>query len=150
MLSPFFNSSFIMIKTYIAPNRVDFTTGITVNEKIVHINFAARKTREINTATYTTSNSDIQDALENHSRFGTTWVLVEEKIIAAPKEEAPKDPGLVYVPPNVVSHFQTAKKYLIDKGFATSEEVRSKEQVIAVAVKNKIVFAGWNKDAPNS
>ncbi len=137
-------------KTYTAPNRVDFTTGILVNGKREHINFAPRKLGSISTATYATSNLVIQEALENDPRFGTTWVLAKEKEPEVAKAVETKDPGVVYVPKETVSHFQSAKKYLIDKGFATAEDVRTKEQVLAVAGKNKVVFAGWLKDVPNS
>lgn len=139
-----------MSKTYITPNRVDFITGITVNGRREYIDFAPRQKGQIKTGTYATSNPDYQDALENDPRFGEIWILVEEETVAVPTVETPKDPGIKNVPKEVVSHFQTAKKYLIDNGFATSEEVRSKEQVIAVAEKNKVVFSGWNKDALHS
>jgi hypothetical protein len=135
-----------MLKIYITPNRVDFTVGINVGKTRQHINFAPRQTAGIRTGTFSTSDEEVQEALESHPNFGTKWVLVKEKVV---KEVAPEVTvtGLVVVPKSIVSHFQTAKKYLIDKGLATAEDVRTKEQVLAVAESNKIVFAGWLKDA---
>ncbi|MEN6624012.1 MAG: hypothetical protein ABFD50_21005, partial [Smithella sp.] len=113
-----------MLKKYITPNRIDHTVGINVGEKRIHINFAPRQNGQIRTGTFTTSDEEVQHALENHPDFGKKWVLVEEKkVVIIPKEE-PKDPGIVYVPKEKVSHFQSAKKYLIDKGLATAGEIR--------------------------
>lgn len=136
-----------MLKKYITPNCVDHTIGILVGSKRIHINFAPRQTGQIKTGTFTTTDEEVQNALEDHPNFGKKWVLVKEKEVKEVKAEEPKDPGIICVPKSAVSHFQSAKKYLIEKGFATAEDVRTKEQVLAVAEKNKVVFAGWAKEA---
>ena len=82
--------------------------------------------------------------MDEDSRHGTIWVehipeVKETKLVDAGQEDT-----LISVAADKVTHFQTARKYLIDNHGFTASEIPNQEAVLAAAKSKNIVFPGWN------
>lgn len=82
------------IKTYKTRELKGFALHLMINGKREHITFRRGCTLG-STATYTTSNSDIQNALESLSSFGPTFYIAKTEVV---KEEASVDTPVVEEP----------------------------------------------------
>lgn len=117
-------------------------TGVTVKGKAVFIDFEPKPSGNKPVATFSTSDPDIIEALEEDSRFGSTWVTVSDDTEG---EEIPteKEAETTKVPADVVGNFQQARKYLITQFGYTPLQVSTTDEVVKVARAKNIEFLGW-------
>lgn len=133
-----------IIKTYRAKTAVSLNI-VLPSKKSQHITFTPLSN---GTSTYTTDNETIQQALENHYRFGSlfrlystrdtegqTTTVVEEKKNVKPAQVAA-------VTKITVSDIAAAKDYLADKFGVSRTAMRSTTAILQQAKAHGIEFEG--------
>lgn len=137
-------SESITTKQYKANTSIAISV-VLKSKKSMHVTFAPQSD---GSSVFATSNKDLQDALENHYKFGRLFNLVstttaEEKPATAEEEAettAPEPEKIVVK----VADLQEAKDYLADKfGISrTTMKLNNKKSILEAAEAHNVVFEG--------
>lgn len=130
-----------MIKSYKSKRTVSVNVTLR-NKKNIHIAFSAQSD---GSSVYSTSNEDIQYALEHHRKFGTLFKLVRVESETNANRTKPVDEKHE-VENNVktikISDFAAAKDYLADTFGISRTSLRSEKSILAAAREHNIQFEG--------
>lgn len=129
-----------MEKVYKAKSHVSINV-IMPNGKSRHVTFNSLTGGG---SMYSTSDEDMQSALETHHNYGVLYKLdkvvdetkVEVKPKAQPKVQEPE------VKTVKVASLEDAKEYLVDKYGISRTKLRSKKQIMEAAEAHNIEFEG--------
>ena len=123
------------MKTYKAKSQISLT--VVINGGNAHVTFSPLTGGG---SMYTTSDVELQKALEAHPKFGRLFKAVEEKPVVAPKKvAAPKKTEDNKVK---VTSADDAKEYLIDKFGISRTKLRSIAAIKEMAASKGIEFIG--------
>ena len=163
-----------MLKVYETIGTLNRSTVVNIDGREIHISFAnGTDTPRLIQGRYSTTNPQIQKALEDSPAFNVRWRLVKSLL---PKEETPVEPDddKATAPPNVqpadesddkaigslpeeteedivtedsvvetIINGQQARNYLIEHFGLTFRQVSNNAQIIAEAKSRGIQFINW-------
>jgi hypothetical protein len=150
-----------MNKTYKNLVSQNYGISLTVNGDNVHVNFSGGRRFPVFTyGKYSTSNPDIQKALESHHLYGKDWTLdetpaiIQEEVVIEPIQPVQEDEGrivkttvttqnarIVLEPKNV----QQAKEWLNKNMSIPYSKMKLRDHVFNVAEELKIDFINVEK-----
>jgi len=154
-----------MEKRYILKDGLRLETDVTVKGQSVPISFSGARMRDnkiLERGSYTTSDKDIQEALEKSRSFNSLWEWCRDtkhrmsQVKEEPVKEEPVQEGVnistgevitvTYVDPKVleVTNYTLAKNYLKEVfPNVTREEILSADKLKAYAKEKGITFPNW-------
>ncbi|WP_418496073.1 hypothetical protein [Coprobacter sp.] len=123
-----------MIKTYYTYHG-ELHISVKINKNTIPIVFRTDTDKNTNTGYYTTSNKEIQKALENRKDFGKKIKLYSQQAEAVENE-----PIIELTPIEGISNWQEAASYLKDKFSISGLFLRGYQSVIKQAEEHGIYF----------
>jgi len=148
-----------MNKTYRNLVSQNYGISLTVNGENVHVNFSGgRRFPVLTYGKYSTSNPDIQKALESHHLYDKDWTLdetpaiIQEEVVTEPIQEVvepsiikttvtTQNARIVLEPKNV----QQAKEWLNKNMSIPYSKMKLRDHVFNVAEENNIEFINVQK-----
>ncbi len=130
-----------MLKQYKANTTISVSV-LLKSGKSLHVSFTPLSN---GTSVFSTSDEDVQRALEAHYRYGT--LFREVKVVPAAVPQAVK-PATVEKKPEddlkhvTVSDWGMAKEWLADNMGISRTQLRGKVAILAAAAQNNVVFDG--------
>ncbi len=122
-------------------------TGIAINVvlgsgKSTHVSFTSLSN---GTSVFSTSDEDMQKAIEKHYKFGSLFRLIDtidESVKAEPAEEESENEGESEMTTIKVSDLASAKDYLAEKFGISRTALKSKTSILNQASLHGVTFEG--------
>lgn len=132
-----------LIKTYEAPNTIIANMVVFVSGKPRRVNFTPVSAYEQSSgrgSRFTTSNKELQDALEGHPLFNRKFSIYSKKEVTPVAEGTVKEDDITNV--IKVSSPQDAREYLFEHFGIAKNKLRQVAFIKAAAKENGIIFDG--------